>query len=103
MSHISQTVEPIKTSPTAAEVAPEPAAPRGQVISRLLRIPLWILSGFGLIPFLRRSRRARFKVEEVAIYTVHRSFFLWALIVTGFIAATAVRHGGDANRWGWIY
>jgi hypothetical protein len=78
-----------------------------QIAARLLAFAKWILGGFGLVDFIRRKRKLRFKLEEVAIYTVHRAFFLWALILVGFIAALAVRHGGSrvANPivWGWIY
>jgi hypothetical protein len=72
-------------------------------LKRLGAFVLWILGGFGLIAALRRRRSARFKIEEISIYCLHRSFFLWALILTGFIAAAAVRHHGSPLLWGWVY
>ena len=70
---------------------------------RLAVFLLWVLSGFGLLGFLKQRRSARFKVEEIVIYTVPESFFLWAMIVTGFVASAAVRHHGNPIVWGWVY
>lgn len=63
----------------------------------------WLLTGFGLLGALGRRRSARFKVEEIVIYSVHRSFFLWAMILTGFIGAVSLRHHGNPVIWGWVY
>ena len=63
----------------------------------------WLVTGFGLVGALSRRRNARFKVEEIVVYSVHRSFFLWAMILTGFIAAVSLRHHGNPVIWGWIY
>lgn len=63
----------------------------------------WLLTGFGLLGALRRRRNARFKVEEIVVYSVHRSFFLWAIILTGFISALSLRHHGNPVVWGWVY
>ena len=49
------------------------------------------------------AKSARFKVEEISVYCVHRSFFLWALILTGFVGAFAVHHHGRPLLWGWVY
>jgi hypothetical protein len=63
----------------------------------------WLLTGFGLLGVLTRRRNSRFKVEEIVVYSVHRSFFLWAMILTGFVASAALRHHGNPVLWGWIY
>src|SRR5436190_18143844 len=84
-------------------VAERTTGSRLAALKRLGAFLLWILGGFGLIAALRRRRSARFKIEEISIYCLHRSFFLWALILTGFIGATAVRHHGSPLLWGWVY
>ena len=67
----------------------------------------WLITGFGLFAFLWKGKAARFKIEEVVVYTVPRAFYLWALILTGFIASAVVRHSPAyirvAEVWGWIY
>ncbi len=77
----------------------------GRAVSAITRIgPFlgWLFTGFGLIPMLLhgKSRRA----DEIVTYSVHRSFFLWAIILTGFIGALCVHEfPGSALIWGWIY
>src|SRR5947209_7638877 len=97
--------EPAASPATAAPTAPyEPRDAVGIMggLRRLLAFVVWVLSGFGLLGLLRRRRTARFKTEEVVVYCVHRSFFLWAMILTGFVGAAAVRHHGNPVVWGWI-
>ena len=72
-------------------------------VKRFFAFLWWLVTGFGLLAALRRRRTARFKVEEIVVYSVHRSFFLWAMILTGFVAASAVRHHGNPVFWGWVY
>ena len=83
----------------------EPEQVQPQPIKRpaAVRFTRWLLGGAGLVAVLQRRRARRFKVEEVAVYCVHRSFFLWAVILTGFIASAAVRHHGNPILWGWAY
>jgi hypothetical protein len=97
-------LSPIQAQSVATETV-VPQGPSGPMLGvrRFSAFALWLLSGFGLLSALRRRRNARFKLEEVVVYCVHRSFFLWALILTGFISATAVRHHGDPVTWGWVY
>ena len=65
---------------------------------------IWVFSGFGLLPALLRRHDARAKMQEITVYSVHRSFFLWALILTGFVSAAVVRgHAGAAGPLGWVY
>jgi hypothetical protein len=72
-------------------------------VKRLGAFLWWLVTGFGLLGALSRRRTARFKVEEIVVYSVHRSFYLWAMIVTGFCASAAVRHHGNPVLWGWVY
>ena len=64
----------------------------------------WVFTGFGLLPALLRRHNARTKMQEITVYSVHRSFFLWALILTGFVCAAVARgHPAAAGALGWIY
>jgi hypothetical protein len=93
--------------------AVQPPAPAGRAaessggmiggVKRLGAFLWWLVTGFGLLGALSRRRTARFKVEEIVVYSVHRSFYLWAMIVTGFCASAAVRHHGNPVLWGWVY
>src|SRR5947209_2924022 len=103
---------PTPTTRTAAVMpvtpsASHPASPsHHRLLAGLKRLAAfigWLLSGFGLLAFLKRRRSARFKIEEIVVYCVPESFFLWAIILTGFIAAAAVRHHGNPILWGWVY
>ena len=38
-----------------------------------------LFTGFGLIPALLHRKSARYKSQEVTVYSAHRAFFLWAL------------------------
>jgi hypothetical protein len=75
----------------------------GQSFRKLVGFVLWLLTGFGLFTHLLGRKASKSHVEEVVVYSVPRSFFLWPLLVIGFIGASAVRHGGNPVVWGWIY
>jgi hypothetical protein len=86
-------------------VQPEPAR-SGLLcgIKSIFSFLAWLFTGFGLLSLLSRRRAGSTKAEEIVVYTVHQSFYLWAIILTGFIAAAAVRHWpGAATFWGWLY
>jgi hypothetical protein len=79
-----------------------------QRVRRVFAFILWVLGGFGLAQHLLarlRSRRARIgAADEIVVYCVHRSFFLWALILIGFVGAACARHWpASASAWGWMY
>jgi hypothetical protein len=62
----------------------------------------WLVTGFGLIPAILGAKHR--KNDEIVTYSVHRSFFLWGIILTGFVGALWVYHWpGSALVWGWIY
>jgi hypothetical protein len=51
---------------------------------------------------LVRGRRAN--IDEVTVYSAHPSFFLWLLILVGFVAAQIVARAPDwAGFFGWLY
>src|SRR4051812_26916715 len=63
----------------------------------------WVLTGFGLLRLFRHGRNQS-NAEEIVVYTVHPSFYLWALILAGFVSSTCVsRWPGSAVAWGWAY
>src|SRR5689334_11639982 len=50
----------------------------------------WLLTGFGLLGAIRKHQRG--KADEIIVYTVHQSFYLWMIILVGFIAGLCVKH-----------
>jgi hypothetical protein len=51
---------------------------------------------------LIRGRRGT--IDEVTVYSAHPSFFLWILILVGFVSAEIVRKSPDwAGFFGWLY
>lgn len=86
-----------------------PSTPRHRTgiidsVQRLGGFVAWLFTGLGLIPALLRRHNARTKMQEITVYSVHRSFFLWAMILTGFVSAAVVRgHPGAAGPMGWVY
>jgi hypothetical protein len=77
---------------------------KGSSIKRIFSFLAWVLSGFGLIGAFRRKQAGSMRVEEVVVHTVHRSFYLWAIILTGFLGGVWVNHFGSGQHvWGWIY
>src|SRR5689334_2052515 len=65
----------------------------------------WVFTGFGLLGYLRgRGGSARHGGDELVVYCVHRAFYLWGLILTGFVGAAVVsRHPQAGVTWGWVY
>jgi hypothetical protein len=72
-------------------------------LRRLGAFSLWVFSGFGLLGVFGRHK-GHYKVQEVVVYSMHRGFFLWAIILTGFVGAAVVhRWAGAAVFMGWVY
>jgi len=43
-------------------------------------------------------------IEEITVYSAHPSFFLWLLILAGFVCAAVTRHYPEyAETAGWVY
>jgi hypothetical protein len=76
-------------------------------IKRGLGFLLWVFTGFGLLRLFRRKNQngaTGARSEEIIVYTVHRSFYLWAIILSGFVSAACVNQWpAAATVWGWIY
>src|SRR6188768_2483542 len=74
-------------------------------VKRIFAFLGWILTGFGLIGFVfRRRQGGASRAEEIIVYTVHPSFYLWAIILVGFVAAACVKHWpAGGTTWGWVY
>jgi hypothetical protein len=105
MTQPMPTTTPPLPEPAPATTAPTPLQYRGFVgwIKKVCAFLAWVFTGFGLLGFLSR-RQARGAGEEIVVYTVHQSFYLWALILIGFVSSSCVRHWpGSSVTWGWIY
>jgi hypothetical protein len=74
----------------------------GGAIKRIFSFIAWVFSGFGLIGAFRH-RHEGLRSEEIIVYAVHRSFYLWMLILFGFVGSFFVSHFGGAGVWGWLY
>src|SRR5438874_354854 len=101
-------------SPTAPTTAPgqeelprevesfRQPAPQGGRLRAVGAFFWWLLTGFGLLSARRKGTLQQ--SEEIVIYCVHRAFFLWSIIVIGFVASACVNHHvGSPIFWGWIY
>src|SRR5207249_3110571 len=98
------------TTPPAPPSKPAPAPPSPSNvgflagIKRIFAFIWWILTGFGLLKYLTRRGRAHGRADEIVVYTVHPSFYLWAVILIGFVSSACVKHWpGSGTAWGWIY
>jgi len=77
-------------------------------LRRLAAFLAWVFTGFGLLAHLRGRGRgagaARHGGDEIVVYCVHRAFYLWGLILTGFVGAAVVaRHPHAGVVFGWVY
>jgi hypothetical protein len=94
---------PVATAPPTT-VVPGHGGRSGHSIKRIFSFIAWVFTGFGLIGAFRHRQTGAMRSEEIVVYTVHRSFYLWGLILMGFIGSFCVHHHfGSANAWGWIY
>ena len=63
----------------------------------------WLFTGFGLLSAFR-SRSVEFQDQEITIYCVHGEFFLWPLVLFGFIGLDSVGDWrGEGVFMGWLY
>ena len=84
LPHMTQTQGTPTTTPArpATTVIPDQ---HGGVITRFFGFIGWVFTGFGLLGVLRRRHSASIKSDEIILHSVHRAFFLWFLILTGFV------------------
>jgi hypothetical protein len=80
-----------------------PEKPRRRIFRPALKAHLQFARFMISLPLvLVRGRRS--KSEEVTVYAAHPSFFLWLLIVVGFVSAAVVSRAPDwAGVFGWLY
>jgi hypothetical protein len=91
-------------APPEAPLRPERAGAWAPGLRRAGAFAAWVLTGFGLLPLLWRGHSPHAKTQEMVVYTVHRAFFLWALIAAGFVGAAVVHHyPSSAGFLGWVY
>src|SRR5438045_2839736 len=74
----------------ANEDAPQSEGGAWSAIKRIGPFLWWVITGFGLIPMIFAGHGR--KSDEIVTYSVHRSFFLWAVILPGFVASAWVNH-----------
>jgi len=93
------TLEPQDQTPPRQESSPRP--PRRVVRSALVALGQFAVAVvYSPLVLLRGRRRA----ESVVVYSAHPSFFLWLLILTGFVSAALVNYGWLAPETaGWLY
>ncbi len=121
---MTEPIEPVASDPHADKSAAVPAQSRAAVpakthgstgrhseggLHRIVGFIAWVFSGFGLIPALRKNG-PHFADQEIIVYSVHRAFFLWPLVFTGFIGAWIVGSPWLVKHWttapvfmGWFY
>ena len=81
----------------------EPNGPRRQVIRPAFKAVFQFARFMITLPVvLIRGRRGN--LDEVTVYSAHPSFFLWLLILVGFVSASIVsREPQWAGFFGWLY
>lgn len=81
----------------------EPAASRRRIIKPAITAVYQFARFMITLPIvLIRGRRGN--IDEVTVYSAHPSFFLWLLILVGFVsAAIVVREPQLVGFFGWLY
>jgi hypothetical protein len=82
---------------------PAPARPRRKIVRPAVKAVFQFARFMITLPVvLIRGRRGN--IDEVTVYSAHPSFFLWLLIVVGFVSAAIVTRAPDwAGFFGWLY
>ena len=80
-----------------------PDAPRRQIVRPAFKAVFQFARFMITLPVvLIRGRRGN--IDEVTVYSAHPSFFLWLLILVGFVSAAIVHRSPDwAGFFGWFY
>lgn len=77
--------------------------PRRHVVRQALKA-IWQFAQFMITLPLVLVRGRRATVDEVTVYSAHPSFFLWILIVVGFVSSSIVRREPQwTGFFGWLY
>ncbi len=98
--YFHQAIESSSHLPETMDTKPES---RRQIIRPALKAVYQFARFMITLPVtLIRGRRGN--LDEVTVYSAHPSFFLWLLIVVGFVSASLVsREPQWASLFGWIY
>src|SRR4249919_2783994 len=80
-----------------------PDAPRRQIVRPAFKAVFQFARFMITLPVvLIRGRRGN--IDEVTVYSAHPSFFLWLLILVGFVSAAIVQRSPErAGFFGWFY
>src|SRR5690242_1703800 len=80
-----------------------PDTPRRQIVRPAIKSVFQFARFMFTLPLvLIRGRRGN--IDEVTVYSAHPSFFLWIVILVGFVSAEIVRKAPDwAGFFGWLY
>ncbi|HVU87133.1 MAG TPA: hypothetical protein VHD36_07420 [Pirellulales bacterium] len=85
------------------EPEPHSGEPRRHVVRQAAKA-IWQFAKFMITLPLVVVRGRRTNLEEVTVYSAHPSFFLWLLIVVGFVSASIVtREPQWTGFFGWLY
>jgi hypothetical protein len=84
-------------------VEQKPKEPRRKIIRPAIKAVFQFARFMVSLPLLLiRGRRGN--IDEVTVYSAHPSFFLWLLILVGFVSASIVwREPQWAGAFGWLY
>ncbi len=97
--------EPIKTGRTSDLISKDTPPPkqRRQFVRPAFKAVFQFARYMVTLPvMLVRGRRRN--MDEVTVYSAHPSFFLWVLIIVGFVSAALVRHYPNWDGFfGWVY
>jgi hypothetical protein len=96
-------VAPEKFGPHPDNPQHLPDAPRRQIVRPAFKAVFQFARFMFTLPVvLIRGRRGN--IDEVTVYSAHPSFFLWLLILVGFVSAAVVHRSQDwAGFFGWFY
>jgi hypothetical protein len=105
MPEAPQTTPPVTTGDEwrRGEYAEPPKKPRRQLVRPAFRAVFQFVKYMVTLPVaLVRGRRAT--IDELTVYSAHPSFFLWLVIVVGFVSSAIVKHAPNwAGFFGWLY
>ncbi len=80
-----------------------PATPRRRIVRPAFKAVFQFARYMITLPVvLIRGRRGN--IDEVTVYSAHPSFFLWLVIIVGFVSAAVVNKSPDWDGFfGWLY
>jgi hypothetical protein len=101
MSHVPG--DPAKFGPHPDNPQHHSAHPRRRIIRPAFKAVFQFARFMITLPLvLIRGRRGN--IDEVTVYSAHPSFFLWLLILVGFVSAAIVHRSPHlAGFFGWLY